>query len=483
MKCTLLVIFIISFTLCFAQPSKNGFQLYFGLNAPQGYSDLPTFVNDSTTVFLQQNDEPRESVGFSFHRTINKRFKVFSQLFINESYINTNAYGQRYVFTSNGLNYYLTATYLMSYKFLTLNNLNGVSLNLGRYLELSSGLGIVIRDQNYKNHDFFRKGGGATPTVDDIATPLSNDIINKVSLNFGYSVSFHLKGLYKHFNGLYLTARYQESLTNESKGFEYAGTKYPLNGRASSYSLDLGYRFVARREKIGDGEEEKIRRTIAALQPKPKSSFTIFAGVNGFEYPGYEGTSLLANLNDSTQISSAGTGNFGHGGITYTGVLYKRFSFYSQLIVNPYSTGLQLDTKRTVMFTGGPGLQGTFTALEYKFLNFVNNNGFVFKIHKYFSVSAGLGLTYKAKFYEFNSNDVAANVRDVAATLNSSIFRQWDANAGYAFIFHLEEFQAALRFHKNLSNEWTPFDYRGRTYQLPGVFDGIYFDVGYRFSW
>ena len=152
-------------------------------------------------------------------------------------------------------------------------------------------------------------------------------------------------------------------------------------------------------------------------------------------------------------------------------------------MVQAYFTQHQLQATRTVMFSGGFGRQGTSTLLRYEFINFNNSNGIAFKIHKYFSISGGIGLTYKAKFYEFNPNDVAANVRDVAATLNSGIFRQWDANAGYAFIFHLEEFQAALRFHKNLSNEWNPFDYRGRTYQLPGVFNGIYFDVGYRISW
>jgi hypothetical protein len=470
MRYSIVFLFCLASSSNIAQPSKNGFQLLLGLNAPQPFKAPPTFVNDSTTVFLQQNDEPRESIGFSYHRTINKRFKVFSQLSINESYINTNAYGRRYVFTSNGINYYLTETYRMSYKFLTFNNLNGVSLNLGRYLELSSGLGIVIRDQNYKNHSFFRKGGGATPTVDDIATPLSKDVINKINLNFGYSVSFHLKGLYRHFNGFYLTARYQESLINESKGFEYNGSKYPLEGRSSSYSLDLGYRFVAHREKIADTEEEKLKKEIAALQFKPKNNITIFAGVNGFEYTGHNGTNELVKLNDSTRIEGAGSGNFGYGGITYSGALYKRLSFYTQLIVQDYYTQLQVRARSDAL-------------VRYGFLNFNNSNGLAFKINKYFSVSAGLGLTYKAKLFEFKPSDVAGNVRDVAATLNSSIFRQWDANAGYAFMFHIDEFQAALRFHKNLSNEWRPFEYRGRIYQIPGIFDGIYFDVGYRFSW
>jgi hypothetical protein len=186
----------------------------------------------------------------------------------------------------------------------------------------------------------------------------------------------------------------------------------------------------------------------------------------------------LAKLNDSTRIEGAGSGNFGHGGITYSGALYKRLSFYIQLVIQDYYTQLQIRAERK----GGLGVRSD-ALVRYEFINFNNSNGIAFKIHKYFSISGGIGLTYKAKFYEFNPNDVAANVRDVAATLNSNIFRQWDANAGYAFIFHLEDFQAALRFHKNLSNEWNPFEYRGRAYQLPGVFDGIYFDVGYRFSW
>jgi hypothetical protein len=479
-KCTLLVIFIVSITLCFAQPSKNGFQLFFGINAPQQFKVQRTFVNDSTTVYLKQNTEERESIGVSYHRTIDNRFKLFSQVLVYGSYTGTNVYVTRYI---TGINYKLSNTLEPYYSFLNFNNLNGISYNLGRYIEISGGLGVNIRNQRYKNHAFFRKGGGATPIVDDIATPLSEDVVNKVNLNFGYSVSFHLKRLYKHFNGLYLTVRYQESLTNESKGFEYAGAKYPLNGRASSYSLDLGYRFVARREKIADTNEENLRNAIAASLPKPKNSFTIFGGVNGFEYANQNSFDILANLNDSTQIRGAGTGNFGHGGITYSGNFYKRLSFYSQLMVQAYFTQLQLQAARTVMFLGGLGRQGTSTLLRYEFINFNNSNGIAFKIHKYFSISGGIGLTYKAKFYEFNPNDLAANVRDVATTLNSNIFRQWDANAGYAFIFHLEEFQAALRFHKNLSNEWNPFEYQDKTYQLPGVFDGIYFDVGYRFSW
>ena len=98
-------------------------------------------------------------------------------------------------------------------------------------------------------------------------------------------------------------------------------------------------------------------------------------------------------------------------------------------------------------------------------------------------MSAGLGLSYKAKYNEFKLADIAENVRDVAAPLNSDIFNRWHANVMYSFIFHFDEFQASLRFHRNLSNEWKPFDYQGKYYQIQGVFDSIYFDLGYRFSW
>jgi hypothetical protein len=131
---------------------------------------------------------------------------------------------------------FISGIHRVTYNFLNIENINGLSYDLGQHFTLSCGLGFVGLYKDYKNQDYLYSYIPYKADIADIGDALAKDVVKKYNINFGYSIAFHYKSLY-------LTARYQENLTNDSKGFEYVGTKYPLNGQTSSINLDLGYRF------------------------------------------------------------------------------------------------------------------------------------------------------------------------------------------------------------------------------------------------
>ncbi len=229
----ILFVFLILPIACFSQ-HKNGAQLFIGLSAAQPYKVLATTINDSTSSYLYQSDDIREYFGFSYHRKPSKKIGFFIQFIFKQSNVSPYLISTRNISLVKGVKYYLTATQPTSGRtFLNINNLNGLSYDLNKHLTFAVGIGF---DWRIEQSSYIHTGGWGSLNIDDIMEALEKAEVRKLSVNYGYSINFHIKKIY-------LTARFQQNLSDDYKGFDYLGTRYPLFGRSSSINLDLGYRF------------------------------------------------------------------------------------------------------------------------------------------------------------------------------------------------------------------------------------------------